>query len=183
MKAILLAAGNSRRFGGNKLLEPFQGKLLYEYTLELAGNLLLDEIILVTQYEEIMKREKGKGITLIYNPNPEKGISESIKLGVKQAGPEADLIFFVCDQPYLKKETVLGMQQEFFKNPTGIVCAKSKLRSGNPNIFASCFYDELLKLENDVGGKKIIKTCPEVVRYHEVDEKELLDLDYKEDFC
>lgn len=93
MKAILLAAGNSRRFGKNKLLESFNGKLLYEYTLEIARNLTLDEIILVTQYEEIVKREKDKGISLVYNPNPQRGISESIKLGVKKAGEKADLIF------------------------------------------------------------------------------------------
>ena len=69
MKAILLAAGNSVRFGKNKLMEPFRGKPLYQYTLELAKTLLLDEIILVTQYRELIEREKEKGITIVYNPN------------------------------------------------------------------------------------------------------------------
>lgn len=75
------------------------------------------------------------------------------------------------------------MQKDFFKKPTGIVCAKSSHRSGNPNIFAAGFYEEFLKLEGDVGGKKIIKSHPEAVRYYSVEEKELTDMDYKEDFC
>lgn len=183
MKAILLAAGNSKRFGGNKLLEPLRGRPLYQHTLELVRQLPFDEVILVTQYQEIIEREKGKKISLVYNGNPEKGISESIRLGVRQAGKGADLIFFVCDQPYLKKETVLGMIQEFEKNPTGIVCSKSDLRSGNPNIFGAEFYEEFLKLEHDTGGKKIIQEHPDAVRYYFVREKELLDIDYKKDFA
>ena len=75
------------------------------------------------------------------------------------------------------------MQQEFFKKPEGILCAKSNLRRGNPNIFAADFYDELLKLENDVGGKRVMKQYPEAVRYYMVNEEELTDMDYKEDFC
>lgn len=181
MKAILLAAGNSCRFGKNKLLEKIHGKFLYEYVLSIVQALEWEEIILVTQYEEIWNREKERGITLVKNEKPEKGIAFSICLGLKAAGPQADVMFFVCDQPYLKKETVIGMKEVFLKHPKGIVCAASKKRTGNPNIFSSVFYDELIHLTGDKGGKRVIKAHPEQVRYYRVEERELKDMDYRED--
>lgn len=56
MYAIILAAGNSRRFGGNKLLTAFQGRPLFSYVLDKAAELKAEtglEIIVVTQYPEI----------------------------------------------------------------------------------------------------------------------------------
>lgn len=181
MKAILLAAGSSRRFGGNKLLEPFRGKPLYQHTLSLIQNLYWEEIILVTQYEEICKNEQDK-VTIVKNPHPERGIAGSIGLGVMAAGQGFDLMFFVCDQPYLKQETVEGMREKFLKNPNRIICAESEKRTGNPNIFPASYYEELLGLKGDKGGKRIIKAHPDQVTYYQVDETELKDFDYKTDF-
>ena len=57
MNLIFLAAGNSTRFGSNKLLYRLNGKCMYRYELEVADFLwqkgLLDTIVIVTQYEEI----------------------------------------------------------------------------------------------------------------------------------
>ena len=55
---ILLAAGDSRRFDGNKLLTPFHGKAMYQYIVEEVAKLpddLFDKKIVVTQYREIME--------------------------------------------------------------------------------------------------------------------------------
>ena len=58
MNLIFLAAGNSTRFGSNKLLYRLNGKCMYRYGLEVVAALwqkgLLDTIVIVTQYEEII---------------------------------------------------------------------------------------------------------------------------------
>ena len=55
MNLIFLAAGNSTRFGSNKLLYRLNGKCMYRYGLEVVAALwqkgLLDAIVIVTQYE------------------------------------------------------------------------------------------------------------------------------------
>ena len=56
---IYMAAGNSRRFGSNKLLYEWRGKKLYRYMLdallEAAEGLPGVRVRVVTQYEEILK--------------------------------------------------------------------------------------------------------------------------------
>ncbi|MDO4555621.1 MAG: nucleotidyltransferase family protein [Lachnospiraceae bacterium] len=193
MKAIILAAGNSKRFCGNKLLEPFHGKPLYRYTVDMALSLPFEEIILVTQYEDILKegqkrKEAGENLTVVHNDCPEEGIARSIRLGTIAAGKGYDLMFFVCDQPFLKRESLLFMMQTFEEEKKGkILCAAckdgfGKEKTGNPNIFSRCYYEEFFSLLGEQGGKKIIRNHLDEVKYFYMDEKELIDFDYREDF-
>ena len=88
---ILLAAGNSRRFGSNKLLHPYKGKPMYQYVLEIAAHLdsakfqemAIGEKIVVTQYEEIIESAQQAGFRCLRNREPQLGISHSIRMGIE----------------------------------------------------------------------------------------------------
>ena len=90
MNLIFLAAGNSTRFGSNKLLYRLNGKCMYRYGLEVVAALwqkgLLDTIVIVTQYEEIIYDIEAHFpyMKTVNNPHPEAGISGSIRLGVEK---------------------------------------------------------------------------------------------------
>ena len=86
---ILLAAGNSRRFDGNKLLTPFHGKPMYQYIVEEVEKLpdgLFDDKIIVTQYPEIMEDLEKRGYVVVENVQSRLGISHSIQLALEAAG-------------------------------------------------------------------------------------------------
>ena len=90
MNLIFLAAGSSTRFGSNKLLYRLNGKCMYRYGLEVVAALwqkgLLDTIVIVTQYEEIIYDMEAHFpyMKTVNNPHPEAGISGSIRLGVEK---------------------------------------------------------------------------------------------------
>lgn len=90
MNLVFLAAGNSTRFGSNKLLHELNGKCMYRYGLEVMAALqqehLIENIVLVTQYDEIVQEVENcfPGIIIVRNPHPEHGISSSIRLGVEK---------------------------------------------------------------------------------------------------
>lgn len=185
---ILLAAGFSRRFQGNKLLYLLEGKALYLYLTERLTELLeegiLDSLVMVTQYDEIFREMEKRKIEVVKNENSIQGISSSLKLGLCKAQEfeekegENYYIFFVADQPYLKKQTIEKFLQDFIQSGKTIGCVKAGEEKGNPVIFHEKYKEELECLQGDKGGKSVLRRYEKEVFYFEVeDKKELQDID------
>ena len=103
---IMLAAGNSRRFGSNKLLYSIDGMPMYRHillelkkvkeALEAQGHKC--EITVVTQYEEIAQEAEKLGERFLYNLHPDEGISSSLKIGLGVNREMDACLFTVADQ-------------------------------------------------------------------------------------
>ena len=194
---IMLAAGNSRRFGANKLLYEVDGIPMYRHVLgqliqvkrqleeglkrTYTGNLpdIKCRIAVVTQYDSIAETAVEQGIQVLYNPHPEKGISSSLKIGLN-ANLDADAVLFtVSDQPWLTCDTICKLIQTFLDSGKEIACISCQGKMGNPCIFSKKYYEELLSLEGDKGGKRVIMKHLEDTCIYEVnDARELEDIDY-----
>ena len=194
---VVLAAGNSRRFGSNKLLFPIDGIPMYLNTLQKVLQVQrkmkhrISSVILVTQYPEIKKNAEALGTRAVWNPHPEQGISSSMKLGLLEAikenphapglsacGEKDACLFLVADQPWIRTETIEALIQTFVNSERGMEKKKKNGQPGNPCIFSGKYYPELLALTGDTGGKKVMKRYPEDVALLEVeDKKELVDMD------
>ena len=62
----------------------------------------------------------------------------------------------------------------------GIACVEHSGKTGNPCIFSRKYFGELMELEGDVGGKRVIRKHREDTAVLEVlDERELTDVDVK----
>lgn len=185
LSVIVLASGNSKRFKGNKLLYEIDGKPMYLYTVEKLINLkkkckYIGEIIFVTKYQKIINNLKNKDIKVVKNKNSEFGISQSIKLGVSNSNNNC-YMFIVCDQPYITEDTLDRFIDGFIKCGKNLGCVSSGGVLLNPTIFTKKYKDDLMNLEGDKGGKKIILNNLEDLFVFEVyDKKELIDIDYKE---
>ena len=190
IRMILLAAGFSRRFGENKLLYPIKGRPMYLWTMERLKEIqkegLADSLVVVSQYEEILTEAARQGISGVKNPNSERGISSSLQIGLKAAvrlkdrDSEDYYMFFVADQPFLRKETVENFLVDFEDSGKKIGCMSYRKTPGNPVIFHECFVPELMALQGDTGGKKVLKKHLEEVFFYEVqDPGELEDWDIK----
>ena len=190
IRMILLAAGFSRRFGENKLLYPIKGRPMYLWTMERLKEIqkegLADSLVVVSQYEEILTEAARQGIPGVKNLHSERGISSSLQIGLEAAGcfkirdTETYYMFFVADQPFLRKETVENFLADFEKSGKKIGCMSYRKTPGNPVIFHECFVPELMALQGDTGGKKVLKKHLEEVFFYEVqDPGELEDWDIK----
>lgn len=201
---IMLAAGNSRRFGGNKLLYEIDGNPMYRYILErliaVAGavgqgkevsSCVLETgslknikqemtVTVVTQYEEIEEEARALGVPVYINPHPDEGISSSLKIGLK-ANLDADAcLFTVSDQPWLTAGTIRQLITLLETTGKGIACVSSEGRLGNPCIFTKKYYDQLLSITGDRGGKSVITAHRDDTAVLKVEDgKELTDIDVK----
>lgn len=196
---IYLASGFGTRFGKNKLLEEINGKPMYRHSLEhfldwqaeqvspkkkdkkngSEQNLTI-EVIVVTQYPEILDFCKAHNISCLDNPVAAQGITASIHRGVKAAGDTDYYLFSVADQPWLKKSTIQNFAGEFLEQSDSysIACLCARERRGNPTIFHKRWQQQLLELTGDKGGSQIIRSHPDEVLEIAADEKELTDIDF-----
>ena len=186
---ILLAAGQSVRFGSDKLKAVVEGEAMYESAISRFEAFQGFKSYVVTGKDEITLSAESAGCTVVCNKEPEKGISLSVKLGLTKAIEDADengtplrgVLFSVCDQPRLKKSTIQRIINTAFHNPGKIVCAGEGTRNGNPVLWDKRFFDKLLELDGDIGGKKILKENLDSLKIVPVQAGELQDIDRKED--
>lgn len=194
---IYMAAGNSRRFGSNKLFYELDGKPMYRHLLErlveikdrynkLKSDSPVIDITVVTRYREILDYCACiPDCHAVLSPDSEKGISYTIKAGImavqeqKKTGMQDYYMFAVADQPYLKSQSVIKLIDKVLGNKGNIRLAFS-LRCGdavgNPCVFHSSLIQQLLSLEGDKGGRSVAKKH-DCVYVDIADELELMDID------
>jgi molybdenum cofactor cytidylyltransferase len=160
---ILLAAGQSTRFGRQKLLEPWHGEPLVRKTARCfleAG--LRPLVVVVSKDARLVDALAGLPLTTVENAHPEKGISSSIAIGVR-ALPETTegALIGVGDQPYLTAQAIKELLNAFA--PGRIVVPLWGDHRGNPPVFDRRFFPELLALDGDRGGQRVIAANPDAV--------------------
>lgn len=187
-----MAAGFGSRFGSNKLLHELNGKALYQHGLDMLLMTMKEMadiccLTVVTQYDEIeayvlsQRKQYDRQIRCVRNPHSERGISSSIQIGLlaEEACLADAYLFYVADEPYLKKETLIQMISAYEQGSKGILCMKSGTDRSNPVLFNRKYRHALLALTGDVGGKQIIAKFQEDVGEFLVENKqELTDIDY-----
>lgn len=195
LSMVYLASGYGSRFGGNKLLERLGDKRLFEHGLltlfgiqeSLEKELgLLSEVILVSQYPEILDFGEKLGLKTVENPYAAEGITASIRLGTKMAAEDGDyLLYSVADQPWLKGETIKGFLGRFLelslRGAASIGCLCAEGRRGNPAVFHKRYREELCALTGDKGGSQVMKRYPKEVAEYLVSPHELEDIDCRQD--
>ena len=91
-------------------------------------------------------------------------------------------MFMVCDQPFIKVNSINKLIEEFNNGNKGICSVGYKDRLGNPNIFSRKYLSELLSLKGDIGGKYVLKKHIYDLKIIQVeDEEELKDIDTRAD--
>ena len=100
---VVMAAGNARRFGENKLAVQVQGKALFRRALEAVPAERFVRTVVVSQYPEVLELAHRMGFVPVPNRHPDWGISHTISLGLGKL-PEMDAALFqVADQPLLRR--------------------------------------------------------------------------------
>ena len=174
---VVMAAGNARRFGDNKLAALFQGKSLIRRTLEAVPGDVFDRVVVVTQYPKVAELAEEFCFTAVHNEHPDYGISHTIELGLMELNNYDGALFLVSDQPLLRRESIVELVTLWKRHPNKIAALGHGGVRGNPCLFPARFYPELRKLREDHGGNTVIRHHEEDLLLLEVDEAELYDVD------
>ncbi len=188
ISAIILAAGESSRFGEPKVLYKINNKSFLELILE---NILkikdINEIILVLGYNfnEIVKKiNKSKNIRIVENKNYKNGQLSSFQTGIKNIRRDNKGIFMILvDYPFVKYETYKKMIDTFKeKNYQNIVIPTYNNKKGHPVIFPFKLIKEILNAPLNEGARYVVNKYKNLIKLIETDDKYILkDIDYKKD--
>ncbi|MCY0884243.1 MAG: nucleotidyltransferase family protein, partial [Acidianus infernus] len=169
--AVILAAGESKRFGKNKLLEKINGKSIIENVLE---NVDIERVIVVGKYaEELLPYLKNE--IVIYNPKWKEGISSSIKLGLRFFQNYDGVLIVLGDMPFVKREDIHKIINTFNLDCNAVI-PTYKGNWGNPVLLNRKIFDKVMEITGDEGAKKILKTT-ENLCFAECDYGVIVDID------
>ena len=177
---VVMAAGNARRFGENKLAAQWNGETLICRALRAVPSELFSSVVVVTQYPEVMRLAKEFSFAAIHNPHPDWGISHTIQLGLTELQDCDAVLFQVSDQPLLRRETVKTLVNFYLAHPDKIAALGHGGVRGNPCIFPARFFPELLELKEDHGGNTVIRRHEEDLILWEIGPLPLSDVDTPE---
>lgn len=174
-RVILLAAGASRRFGSQKLLCPFEGRPLWRYAFDAAGE-TGRPVTVVTRAGLLdgAAAEYGYGLALV---PPGLGQGDSVAAGAAAAEEGEGLCVFVCDQPHFSGLLLRDFLDAFeiSGKPMGRVCCGGHM--GSPAAFAPVFCSSLMALTGDRGARALFSGREADTFFYPVPERCLMDYD------
>ena len=188
ISAILLSAGQSKRMHSkNKLLKKYKKNYLINHILKSLIKSRVNRIIIVLGHENRKIKKialKSKKITFVVNSQYLKGISTSIKCGLKKISKK-NIGFLIAhaDMPLVSK-TILNTLCSALKNKNKeIFVPVYKKKVGNPLAFKYSMIKSLKKIKGDRGAKKLIRSNKSKVKLVKVKSKSILiDFDQLKDF-
>lgn len=164
---IILAAGQSRRFGAPKMLHQLaDGRSILQTTIEFY--LTLFETVSVVGHPKDDARIESYGADYIASPNAQQGMSQSLMAGVAATSSSHSWLIALADMPYVKQSTIQLMLEQAAVDR--ILIPEYEGRRGNPVLFGRAFREDLLSLQGDSGARNVSNRYAEAVTLVQVED-------------
>ena len=183
--AILLAAGSSARFGGQKLLTPWRGRLLYEHALDaLLASPAVAEALVVVQPGFAVPPPRPR-CRFVANPDHEEGMGSSLRVGVRAAPADADAyLVALADMPRITPALIASLVTCHEAAGKPIVVPVCGGRRGHPVMIRAGLREALLAVTGDAGAREILSAHPGWVAEFETDDEAVVhDVDAPADLA
>ena len=187
---IILAAGNSRRFGSDKrrsLL--FSGETLLEATIRKALTCLPAILVVLRNGDQAFAAQLMAGINdsrvrYYLAPDSAQGMAHSLANSVGQVQNWEAALVMLGDMPFLETHTIKQILDAYASevnrgtNPAPIVVPCLGAKFGHPVLFSQHYFRAITLLTGDRGARPIIDAHPEyLVKLAVTDDGVLLDVD------
>ena len=188
IKAILLAAGQSKRFKGeNKLIKKFKKKSLINHSLLALVRSKIKKIIIVLGYQQKDIKKiinKNKKNIFVINNKFKLGMSSSIKIGLKKISKkDQGFIIVQSDMPFIKTSDINRIYNSIIKKKYLVHALKYKNRIGNPIGFDISILKQFKKIKGNVGAKYMVKRLNHSTNFIKVSSSKVFkDFDKASDF-
>lgn len=180
--AIILAAGQSRRMGFNKLLADYRGKPLVAHVVDAVEAAELPAIVVLGHAEQEMRAALASHqLRFVLAEDHHEGMGRSIAAGIS-AVPSDWQAAIIClgDMPLVSPALLRRLAEA--ATPSVIAFPVFERQRGNPILWGRDYFDALAGLIGDVGARTLlmqISTAPTLINWD--DDSILRDFDTPSD--
>lgn len=184
ISALVLAAGQGKRFGGTKQLELVRGKPLVQHAVDAASEAGVDEVVVVLGHDALRVRDAlvlPDRARFIVNERYAEGQSTSLAAGLRALDPASgSALVLLADQPGIGAGHLRSLIEAYGEGGSEIV--RIRFRDGpGPSLLARSVWDEAMALTGDTGARALSEARPDRVRWLAVDEDTPVDVDRQAD--
>lgn len=186
--AVVLAAGEGRRFGGFKPLAALDGRPLVRWVVDAAASAGLAPVLVVgpAGEEGLPAALAGSGARVLANPDAASGMASSIALGLGALTARGDVqaaVLLHADQPLLPAGLLAALQAAYRQSDVDAVAPSYRGTVAPPVLVGRALWHEFRALRGDRGGKGVLLRRPERVAVLDIDEPIPLDIDGPDDLA
>ena len=176
---IVLAAGESSRFGQPKQLLDWKGQTFVHAVAKTALDAGLSPVVVVigANAEQVESAVNDLPVKIVRNEEWKEGQASSIRAGIRALPEQTGAsIFLLCDQPQLTTTVLHALVESHATQLQSVLAPMVQDQRANPVLFDRVAFSDLLTLEGDVGGRAIFhKHRVDYLPWH--DDRLLLDVD------
>jgi len=183
---IILAAGESTRFGKPKQLLDWKGQPFVRAVAMTALEAGLSPVVIVVgaNSEQVEAAVKDLNVSIVKNDEWKSGQGSSIKAGVNNLLSNHEVgsaIFLLVDQPQITTSIIRALVEKHAEALEPIIAPMVLDQRANPVLFDRVTFNDLMNIAGDVGGRAIFhKHHVEYLPWH--DDRMLLDVDTPEHY-
>jgi molybdenum cofactor cytidylyltransferase len=170
VRALVLAAGQARRFGGGKLLAPYRGRPLLTHVLDVVqggckrGLLQGGQVVVGLKDDAARILCQKAAFQTIQNDAPELGLSRSLRLGLtdlekRPADVVGAALVFLGDQPLVRLEVVEALIVAWRERGGAVLRPRyheHPSAPGHPTLLDRSIWPLALQLEGDRGFASLL---------------------------
>ncbi len=179
---ILLAAGQSTRFGGNKLLYPLSDDIPMVLQSARKLNSVMSTAVAVVDdlNSEVSKLLIREGMQVIENPHASAGMGTSIACGVASMAAAQGWVIVLADMPYIPESIIRSIVTGLGQG-ADIIAPVYQQQRGHPVGFSARHMRALTLLHDDRGAQGIIQLNSHSVELIKTTDRGVIDdIDTKE---
>jgi molybdenum cofactor cytidylyltransferase len=156
VRAVVLAGGEGRRFGGPKQLATVDGKALVLHAVDLARP--WDPVVVLGARADRIRPVLPLDVDVVIAHDWAEGQSASLRTGVAELDPDVDwALVLLADMPYLTREAVEAvLAARDGDEPVDAVRATYDGRPGHPVLLGRAVLDAVPDLHGDTGARELL---------------------------
>ena len=163
LSALILGAGQSRRFGGGKLRASWKGRPLILWALEAALAAPVTEVILVWGGDPLILPllPPDPRLKIVHCEDHLQGMGTSLAAGLRAIDPtSAGVYVFLGDMPRVPAALTFAMAKAL-EGQVKAVAPEYDGQRGHPVLLSAVLFPKLLTLNGDQGAGVVLKDLGE----------------------